>query len=182
MDAEATSTTSTLRDTTPKKWMIGNVEVVQDKLTFFEKNELIGIIAGTVDDTLARGGVGGLLSALAMSEQRDSLFQDGKLNIDNVADATRIVSLLLKLIGTAPEMLEDAYCVILSVNPVDRGGFRVLMREQMDDDTGFGIFDTFLDQNERTIRDFFERWSKQLRKAMAIGTKQRNGASPTSTG
>jgi hypothetical protein len=158
-----------LRDAQPTVWTIGDgpnkVELVQDKLTFFEKNEFLGIVARAMDNTLQSGGLQGLFGAMSISQETLRAFAAGDVSAGSMVEAADMVTLMLKLIGSVPDLLEDAYMVVLSIDPKRRESFRAWMRVNLDDETGFGIFETFIVQNERTLRDFLPQWIARFKMA-----------------
>lgn len=176
-----------LRESSPTVWTIGDgenkVELVQDKLTFFEKNEFLGIVSRAVDGVLQEGGMQGLLGAMSISQDTFKEFASGNVSFENMTEAMDMITLLLKLLGKAPMLMEDAYMVALSIDPRDRDRFRRWMRANLDDDTGFGIFETFIVQNERTLREFLPQWIARFKMARETlyPDLRPNSDTPTST-
>lgn len=182
MAAKAPSSHSKLRNTEIKKWEIPGYDepFVQDPLTFFEKNEFLSLVARALEDGLMGGAdLDAILALVSMDQKQLEDLLSGQFKGDLAFLAGSLFNVITRLIGTAPRLLEDLYLIALSV-PVDkREQVREHLRE-IDDDTGFGILEAFVDQNTTTIRDFFPRWRGLLE---AMGAKLRQGvdSSPIST-
>ena len=172
----------TLRNTDVREWKIPGFDepFVQDPLTFFEKNEFLGIVARALEDALSGGAdIDSVLMLLGMNEEQFKQLLSGGYSSDLTVMASSLFNVLTRVISSAPTLLEDVYMLALSVDPTKRGSVREGLR-QIDDDTGFGIMETFVDQNATTIRDFFPRW-RGLLDSMSKSLQQTGATSPTST-
>ena len=183
MATKVPTSRSRLRNTDVKSWTIPGFEepFVQDPLTFFEKNEFLALIARALEDGLAGGAdIESLMMILGMDEKKLKALLAGEASGDDLGYlATSLFNVLTRLITTAPRLLEDLYLISLSVPVEKREQVRVHLR-QIDDDTGFGILETFVEQNTTTIRDFFPRWRELLAGTMER-LRQEADTSPTST-
>lgn len=182
MAAKAPS--SRLRNTQVKQWEIPGYDepFVQDPLTFFEKNEFLALVARALEDALAGGAdIQSLISLLGMEEKQLKGLMSGELKSADLAYlASSIFNVITRLITIAPDLLENLYLIALSVPVEKRSEVRLRLR-QIDDETGFGILEAFVEQNVTTIRDFFPRWRELLESTMAK-LRQEADTSPTSTG
>lgn len=182
MAAKAPSSHSKLRNTEIKQWEIPGYDepFVQDPLTFFEKNEFLALVSRALEDGLMGGAdIDALLTLLGMSETQLQELMSGKYSGDLAMLAASLFNVITRLIASAPRLLEDLYLIALSV-PVEK---REQVREGLrgiDDDTGFGILEAFVEQNTTTIRDFFPRW-RALLGSMVAKLRQEADSSPTST-
>jgi len=163
------SSRARLRNQESKEWEIPGFDepFVQDPLTFFEKNEFLALVGMALDDMVASGAdITAILTLIGMSEQDLKKMMEGDLEgIDVSFMAGSLFNVITRLITQAPRLLEDLYLIALSVPPEKRQQVRDHLRE-IDDDTGFGILETFVEQNTTTIRDFFPRWRALLSSTM----------------
>lgn len=157
-----------------KRWKIGDKEYIQSELMFGAKVEFMGLLFEAGDEALAAGldfkslfkidpkklqEMGGkeldaraLLSLLAASNEE----------MDVSAFVREFGRLIMRIFGKVPRFLPDAYCVILDIPEEDRDDFKRGPWRKMDDDTGFGIFQLFTQQNGRLLADFGRRWWEQV--------------------
>ena len=169
MATKVPASRSRLRNQDVKEWAIPGFDepFVQDPLTFFEKNEFLALVGQALDDVVATGAdLTAILSLIGMSEDDLKKMMSGDLEgIDVTFMAGSLFNVITRLITQAPRLLEDLYLIVLSVPPEKRQAVRDHLRE-IDDDTGFGILEMFVDQNATTIRDFFPRWRALLGSTM----------------
>jgi hypothetical protein len=154
-----------LRPTDVRTWEIpGYGEVVQDPLTFFEKNEFLGLVASAIDRAIADGiDIEGLATVLQMDDQTAALLRkQGWAAAQNLPGVDKLIQAAMRIVAASPQLLSDAYLVALSIPPHQREVARIGL-EQIDDDTGFGILDLFIKQNATVLRDFAMRWWEQVR-------------------
>lgn len=183
MSATRRGATKTLRRQEAKQWTLPGFPepFIQDPLTFFERNELLGLVAATLDEVVSKGGdMAGLLSAMELDEVSVARLRRGQIS-GEALQAANLIGMLTKLLSQAPRLLEDVYLLALSIPPEHRDGAREALR-QIDDDTGFGIMETFVDQNAETLRTFVGRWWEQLSRAMQRTAEPASDSSPTSNG
>ena len=182
MATKVPASRSKLRNQESKEWEIPGFDepFVQDPLTFFEKNEFLSLVARALEDSMMGGAdIDAILSLIGMSEEDLRKMMDGEGGGDIAYLATSLFNVITRLLATAPRILEDLYLIALSVPPDKREGVRDHLRE-IDDDTGFGILEAFVDQNATTIRDFFPRWRELLSSTMRKrATEKEEDTSPT---
>lgn len=153
-----------LRNTDVVTWEIpGYGEVAQDPLTFFEKNEFLGLVATAIDKAIADGiDIEGIATAVTFDDDTaKELRKHGIAAARDLPGVDKLIQAGMRVLAQTPSLMEDAYLVILSIPPADRDFVRGYLA-QIDDDTGFGILDTFLRQNLTTLRDFALRWWEQV--------------------
>lgn len=158
-----------LRATQVKTWTIPGLEepVMQDPLSFFEKNELFGILADSIDVGIRSGlDLGAIVEMIGMDQDTVDRIRKGDANPKDLPDVASMASALLRVLTITPGVLEDAYLIFLSCPAVERPTYRLALRN-MDDDTGFGILETFFEQNSKAVADFLPRWKALLTKAAA---------------
>lgn len=173
--------TTRLRNASVRSWKIPGFDepFVQDPLTFFEKNEFLALVARALEDGLAGGAdLDAVLALLGMNEKQLGSLVSGKFDGDAVMISTSLFNVITRLVAAGPTLLEDLYLIALSIPIEKREQVRVGLR-QIDDETGFGVLDAFVEQNTTTIRDFFPRW-RDLLGTMAKKL-QVPDTSPTST-
>lgn len=122
----------------------------QQPLSFFGKMELFSVLGGAVERALSEDG-GINLSNLLEIPQRSGT----TLSAADFADATVFVRGIAKLVQFAPDLLKDIYCISLRVPRQERPYVKELMEDQLTDEQGVQILDTFVDQNWDVMRSFF---------------------------
>jgi len=127
----------------------------QKPLSFFGKMEIFAVLGGALDKAMS-GPDGLSLNELinGPGELGDSL------TTENLRDADTFVKAIGKLVQFAPELLLDLYVVILAVPRGERELVKTQMQQTeenggLSDDDGFGILETFVDQNWDVMADFF---------------------------
>ncbi len=167
-----------LRNTDVVNWDIpGYGEVAQDPLTFFEKNEFLGLVATAIDKAIADGiDIEGIAQAVTFNDETaQELRKRGIAAARDLPGIDKLIQAAMRVLAQTPDLLEDAYLVVLSIPPADRDYVRPFLK-QISDDTGFGILDTFLKQNLTVLRDFVMRWWEQI-----TGANQRLSPETTET-
>lgn len=161
-----------LRPTSVKEWNLPGFEepFVQDPLTFFEKNEFFGLIARAIETAISSGAdINGILTLIGMDEDSLQRIKKGEIDFTMLPAATGMVSIIARVFSLAPNLLQDAYLIALSV-PFDRWREVRPALVQIDDDTGFGIMETLIEQNKATVEDFLPRWLELLKTAIQTKT------------
>lgn len=156
-----------LRSRENKTWRLPGLDevFVQSPLTFFEKNEFFALVSRVIDYSMQGGrGINDLLQLLGTDDATFQKVRDGELSWDMLGAAEGALGTLTRLFSAAPGFMEELYFLILSVEPARQDEIRPALRK-IDDDTGFGILDAFVDQNTRTIKDFLPRWRVLYEKA-----------------
>lgn len=122
----------------------------QQPLSFFGKMELFSVLGGAVEKALSEDG-GINLSSLLEVPQRSG----ATLSASDFNDATVFVRGIAKLVQFAPDLLKDVYCISLRVPRQERPYVKELMEEQLSDEQGVQLLDSFVDQNWDVMRSFF---------------------------
>lgn len=176
----ASSRTSQLRPAAGvQRTLPGYGDVVQDELTFFEKHDLLNMVADAIDNALADGlDLGALVASIDVPDDVRERVRQGDLDPKIMQAWLTSGRDLVRVFHKLPGLLMDVYMLALSLDPKDEPA-RAALR-QIDDDTGFAIMDTFMEQNGQTVADFFKRWTAQFRRA--AGLIPASASSPTSTG
>jgi len=130
-------------------------EFTQRPLSFFQKLEVFSVLGRALEKSMS--GPDGL----TLSE----LFEgpaplEANLSATNYRDADTFVKAIAKLVQYTPELLAELYCVILAVPRGQRGLVTEVMELPeaeggLSDEDGFGILETFVDQNWNVMVDFF---------------------------
>jgi len=174
---------SRLRNTQAKTWTIPGYDdpFVQDPLTFYEKNEFFGLVGRAVEEmVMTTGDVTALLSLFGMSDETVEKIRKGEIDVSLLDQLPYIVGALSRLLAAVPGMLMELHLLALSVPPEKQREVRDGLR-QIDDDTGFGITQTFVEQNIETMRDFLPRWRDLLTATLTgLSTTSTPDPSPTS--
>lgn len=121
--------------------------LVQKPLTFFGKIEFFSVVGKAVQEILIDGG--------SLSELLETPDYDPSVPLaSNVTDADVVVKALSKIVANGPELLKDLYLVILHV-PKGQRDYYSLRLEELTDEQGMQIIDTFVDQNWEVMVSFF---------------------------
>lgn len=156
----ATARSRELRNDSFKKWNLPGFDepFLQDPLTFFEKNEFLGIMGSAIEAAMENGAdIYGVASLLGMSDEDMAKIQKGEIDFAMLPAAQGMLSILTRVMRVAPRIVQDIYLLALSVAHERWEEVRPALL-QIDDDTGFGILETFIEQNAETIKDFLPRW------------------------
>lgn len=154
--------------------------VLQDPLTFFEKGDLFALGASVINKALESGmNVPALIESFNVPDDIREKLRKGEVSGDLLANWQMAGQDLLRLAPMFPEAVMDLYLLALSI-PDDRADEATAALRQIDDDLGFGILETFVEQNGATLADFFTRWAKQFKGATGL-LPQTSDATPTST-
>lgn len=78
------------------------------------------------------------------------------------ANTESFLTMLLRLVELVPDFVEETYILALKVKPEDEQWFKEAL-ENLDDETGMKILETFVAQNGKAVQNFFE---KHLRKVV----------------
>lgn len=128
---------------TPKAWTLNDgvnepKTYVQKPLSFFGKIEFFSLIGDAVDQ---------------MSTEERPLNLQELFGGDATTDS--FVAVISRLASQAPETLQEAYCIWLSVPRGERDWAKWVMNDQLTDDEGFQIIDLFVEQNAEELQNFF---------------------------
>lgn len=136
---------------------------VQKPLSFFGKIEFFSVVGKAVDKALSEGT--SITDILDVPDINSS----NPLG-NSMAEADVFITAIAKISQHAPELLKDLYTVILAVPRGDRERVKELL-EELSDDEGIGILETFVDQNWEVLTNFFKE--KILPLSSKIGAKVR---------
>jgi hypothetical protein len=116
---------------------------IQHELAFLPKLRFLRLLSGTIRVAAAneQGGVGAFISDALGS------VQDG-------IGTGEFLETLLKLVELVPDFIDEAYVMALNVKPEDQLWATEAL-EQIDDELGMDILDTFITQNGKALRNFF---------------------------
>lgn len=119
---------------------------IQRPLSYFGKLEFFSMIGETVDVALQTG-----LTVNTMLEAMPG--QGANIQASDFADVDSFFMAIAKLTRYAPDLLKDCYCVWLNV-PFDERMWAKQRLDEISDDEGIDIIETFLDQNTEAIENF----------------------------
>lgn len=160
--------------------VVASETYVQKPLSFFGKIELFALLSETIDDAMS-GPEGASLSNLLEGPR----IRGGQLDTADIVDADAFVKTITKLARHSPEMLQDAYAIILGVPGEERAWFKYVITGPADrgglaDEEGFEILETFIDQNWEALQSFFGDRISQLVKRGQAKQKKDQDPSPSS--
>ncbi len=151
---------------------------VQKPLSFFGKLEVFSVL-GTALDRAMSGPTG--IDLAALLDGPDSL--GANISNSNIRDADVFLKAILKLVEHAPELISDLYLVALAVPRNQRVYWKTvieLCEEEvgLSDDDGFGILETFVDQNWDVMVDFFKDRIVPLGKKITTKVQESQQSTP----
>lgn len=124
------------------------ITFTQKPLTFMGKMKLFSVFSETLRKVMENDvSINDLLDAPAS----DSLPLSG--NASKEADI--FIKSIASVLEYAPEALGDIFCVILAVPAGQKDYIKVRFDEELTDEQGFTILNTFVDQNWEVLNDFF---------------------------
>jgi len=140
-----------------QKLRLGDSEAtyVQKPLSFYGKVQLFSVLGEAIDRGMS--GPDGLSIDEVLGTDPAQLAkqaQSGSMEVDGMARA------IARLASYSPELLLEVYCVALNVPEGERPWAKLAMKQNeedggLSDDDGIEIMETFLEQNEAALRDFF---------------------------
>jgi hypothetical protein len=167
---------------------------IQTRLNYFPKIELYGIlgravkivleadagvdVATLMDMTNPRAVINQLQSRLPGAEDAPSV-ED---NASREVDAMKILAAFAQVISIAPDLLKEAYCVILNIPDGQHREWAMNHAlVNIDDETGFDILETFIDQSWDSIENFFTQWLPRAARR-TVEARQRSAEKRRSSG
>jgi hypothetical protein len=163
----------------------------QRPLSYFLKIELYGLLARAVEMILADDSGVGISDIIGMGRNPKSMVdrllasaedvpgaEDNPLNKQQVdeAQAMQMFAAFARLLGQAPDMLREAYCLALSIPKGHRKwAIDWALDYSVDDDMGVDILHTFVDQNWGVMEDFFGREMPRVIKRIQKAHRQSSG-------
>lgn len=131
---------------------------IQSELSFFSKIKFFRLLSGTLRlATQEEGGQGGGVADL-LQEAFVGAQQLGNQEIANV-----FLDAILRLVELAPDFLEETYLLAFNVKP-EQTLWVAQALQNIDDEEGVDILDTFVAQNGKAISDFFSKRLGKLSK------------------
>lgn len=126
-------------------------EYIQKPLSYFGKLEFFSTLAEAVDIAMQTGlSVNGLVG--------------GGIGAEDLTSTDSFMLAIAKLMRYAPDVLKDSYCIFLDVPFADRPWAKQAM-DNLSDEEGIAIIETFIDQNYEAIENFFrERIAKVVKR------------------
>jgi len=156
-----------------KRYVLGNSEdalvLVQQPLSFFGKMEFFAVMGSAIEKALEETSLFELLDVPDTG--------GAPLSADAFREADSFIKAISTLVQYAPELLEDLYCVVLAVPRGEREYVKIRLREELTDDQGFEILETFIDQNWDVLVSFFK--DKIMPFAGKVGAKFRESVPST---
>lgn len=120
----------------------------QKPLGFMGKIKLFSVLSKTVNKVLEQN--------VSITELLDGPGSDSlPLSGDSMKEADQFIKTLTKVLEYAPEALEDIFCVILNVPNSQQEYVKARLDEELTDEQGFAVLNTFVDQNWEILHDFF---------------------------
>lgn len=126
------------------------IKLVQKPLSFFGKMEFFSVMGKAIDKAISQG-----LSVADLFDVPDR--KEGQtLDPSSFKEADLFVKAVVKLVGEAPELLGNLYCVILGVPRGQREYITERLEEDLTDEQGVRILSNFVDQNWDLMTNFFK--------------------------
>jgi hypothetical protein len=123
-------------------------EFTQKPLSYFAKLEFFGLLGGAIEQVMS--GPDGM----TVDGMMQSVLGVGSTDLDV------FVAGISRLAQHVPGLMEDCYCIWIGVPVGEREFVKYLWTQPvgeggMSDEDGFGILETFIDQNVQSLKDFF---------------------------
>lgn len=152
----------------PRPQKVGNKTYVQRPLSYFRKMAFFRLLVRALKRAIDDGGaeVVAELFGGADGEPQDRMI--GALSQADFNDADSFLRFIVSLADNAPDLLEDSYCIWLSVPPLDREWAKDAMRgdiegvEGLSDEDGVAIMKTFIVQNWGAMQRFFGQHAVEI--------------------
>lgn len=148
----------------PKKRTISDGEnereYVQKPLSFVGKIQFLSYIGEVLDKAMAGD------NALKLNSLFDVPVRGDVLSAQDFSDAQTFVQAVGKLLVYAPDFLSKSYCIWLRIPEYERAWAIACMEENLGDEEGFDIIETFIDQNWETLQGFFSEKLPSLSKRL----------------
>lgn len=139
-----------------KTYEVSGYILEQKPLTFFGKMEFFSVLGGALEKALSDVSLGEILDVPL----------EGGINASNFSDTDAFLKAIATLVQYAPEFLKETFLIALAV-PRDQREAVSEAFDELTDDQGAEILETFIDQNWQAMLDFFNaRISPLLDKVM----------------
>lgn len=142
---------------------------VQHEMGYMTKLKFFRLLSGTIRlaSSESQGGIGEFISE-TFGDVSNLIAQGfSKEEAESLA-SNQFISTILKLVELVPEFMEESYVLMLGVRPTDHD-WAIEALDSLDDEEGIDILDTFVAQNGKAIRRFFDR---HLRRVAARASKE----------
>lgn len=123
---------------------------VQAPLKYFRKMEFFGLVGRTIDEAMS-GEDGLTVNSIFGANTPTSV---GELAASDFGDLDSFLALVAKIANYAPDFLKDCYVIWLDVPKRERVWAREAL-DNLEDEAGLAIIETFIDQNWDSIERFF---------------------------
>lgn len=141
-------------EVTEKQIVLGTGEntliLTQKPLTFFGKIEFFSVAGKAVEKILSEGNTVSDLLDSGVGELGEMPLNEGAEGVDSFVKA------IASIVKYVPEVLGDLYCVILNIPRAQREEIKARLETELDDEQGFEILETFVDQNWEVLTNFFK--------------------------
>lgn len=142
-------------------------EYVQAPMLYFQKFELYGLLGRAVqivmdgERGLGLGDLGEIMNPRNLIDEIQSRMPgyddapDRAEDTMNIEDASKMIAAFARVISASPDMLKEAYCIVLDVPKAHRIWAMEWSLPKIDDELGTDVMHTFIDQNWALIEGFF---------------------------
>jgi hypothetical protein len=133
-------------------------EFVQKELGYLNKLKFFRLLSGTV--RAAATDETGISNFLTDTFGDLSTVTEGG-GANETIMANEFLQGIMKLIELSPDFVEELYILALGVKPKDRD-WVIAALDDLDDETGVDILKLFIEQNGGAVRNFFDRYMKEI--------------------
>jgi hypothetical protein len=159
---------------------------VQKGLSWFGKLELYGLLGQAVKIVMEGEnplGIGQVLDFAQNPRQMVSDLMGGLPGADTVPgqetneqdlelEAGKVLAAFAQVVAMAPELLTQAYCVVLAIPKTHRPWAVEWAFPNMDDETGRDVLHAFVDQNWGVMEDFFAHELPKIMRRIARARRE----------
>lgn len=135
-------------------------EYIQKPLSFVGKIQFLSYVGEVLDQAMSGA------NKLNLGSLFDVPVRGEVLTAQDFSDAETFVQAVGKLLIYAPDFLSKSYCIWLRIPEYERAWAVAAMEENLSDDDGFDIIETFIDQNWETLQGFFSEKLPSLSKRL----------------
>lgn len=151
-----------------------NAAYTQKRLTYFGKIELYGLLGRAVQLLMDGDNGLGLDDVMGLADPRSIIdkmmarlpgAEDSPDRADSqsgIDEAAKMMGIFAKVVSSSPEMLLEAYCIILHVPAGQREWVTLWALPEMEDEVGDDVMNAFIDQNWGVLEDFFTQQLPRL--------------------
>jgi hypothetical protein len=144
---------------------------VQKEMGFMAKLKFFRLLSGTL--RLASDTQGANPAEFLQEAFGEVVGPDGEIAA-SVDTTGSWLTAVMRLVELAPDFLEDSYILILGVKPEDQA-WALEALESLDDDEGVDILETFIAQNGKAIRRFFDKHLRRVGQTISREIGQNEG-------